>query len=162
MGRPFYSRRHFERVSNAGPGNPAPTLRERIETWRALKASHGDRQDVADMCDNLIAEAEAEIRLRVVPPPRFRADVTISTETAQDARRRAPIRNVMGDLLRELEAGPKPVRQLRHVPGLLILTAASMRFIDRNAPEGCTLTDAGRAALASGRFDVPGPKENDD
>ena len=61
MSRQFYSRGHYERVSNAGPGNPAPTTRERIETWKKLKAAH-PRPDVIEMCDRLIAEAELTIK----------------------------------------------------------------------------------------------------
>lgn len=59
-GRPGYSRAHFDRVTNAGNGNPATTNEQKIQTWRDLKAAHPGNADVAATCDALIREHGGE------------------------------------------------------------------------------------------------------
>ncbi len=58
MDRHYYSKRHFERVTNAGAGNPQLTNAQKCEVWRKLADDMRTlgHEEVALACENLIAE----------------------------------------------------------------------------------------------------------
>jgi hypothetical protein len=61
MSRQGYSRAHYQRVSNAGSGNPPATDAEKCAVWREMATRHADRSDVVEMCAALIREHGGEL-----------------------------------------------------------------------------------------------------
>lgn len=60
MGRRYYSKRHYDRVTNTGAGNPQLSAVEKIQVWRNLMAQFPGDAAVRETCEKLIREVDGQ------------------------------------------------------------------------------------------------------